>query len=88
MEFSVIQMERFIPVECFRKKGNRRGTRKFFSHLSRCTLAYKIAVDFQNVYRCNQCVFSVVDVLEHNCSPVGEKELSFVVGTCVFLLLS
>ena len=42
-----------------------------------------MADDFQNVYRCNVCLFSSVvlaDVLEHYCNPTGEKELSFVVG--------
>ena len=49
-----------------------------------------MVADFQNVYRCNVCVFSLVVfayVLEHSCNTVGEKELSFVVGTCVFFLL-
>ena len=39
-----------------------------------------------------QCVSllvgSVAEILEHYCNPVGEKELSFAVGTCVFLLLA
>ena len=38
-----------------------------------------------------QCVslsVVLVDVLEHICNPAGENELSFVVGTCVFLLLA
>ena len=43
----------------------------------------KMAADFQNVYRYNVCLCSSVvlaDVLEHNCKPVGENELRFVVG--------
>ena len=42
-----------------------------------------MAADFQNVYRYNVCLCSSVvsaDVLEHNCNPAGENELSFVVG--------
>ena len=49
---------------------------------------WKMAADFQNVYRYNVCLCSSVvlaDVLEHNCNPAGENELRFVVGTCVFL---
>ena len=49
-----------------------------------------MAADFQNVYRYNVCLCSSVvlaDVLEHNCNPAGENELSFVVGTCVFFYL-
>ena len=47
----------------------------------------------QNVYRYNVCLCSSVvlaHVLEYNCHPAGENELSlsFVVGTCVFLLLA
>lgn len=41
--------------------------------------------------RCSVYLFSLVvlaEVLEHNCSPAGEKELSFAVGTFVFLLLT
>ena len=51
---------------------------------------WKMAADFQNVYRYNVCLCSSVvlaDVLEHNCNPAGENELSFVVGTCVFFYL-
>ena len=47
-----------------------------------------MAADFQNVYRYYVCLCSSVvlaDVLEHNCNPAGENELSFLVGTCVFL---
>ena len=47
-----------------------------------------MAADFQNIYRYNVCLCSLVvlaDVLEHNCNPAGENELSFLVGTCVFL---
>ena len=49
-----------------------------------------MAADFQSVYLYNVflCLSVVlVDVLEHYCSPLGENELSFVVGTCFFLLL-
>ena len=49
-----------------------------------------MAADFQNVYQ-NACFFSSVvlaDVLEHNCNPAGEKELSFVVGPFCFLFVS
>ena len=49
---------------------------------------WKMAADFQNVYRYYVCLCSSVvlaDVLEHNCNPAGENELRFVVGTCVFL---
>ena len=109
-------MERFIPVECFRKKGNTFRGVPFFSllpefpeisvpfvHIYQCQAPHentsermlKMAADFQNVYRCNVCLFSSVvlaDVLGHNCNPAGEKQLSFAVsfvfGTCVFLLLS
>ena len=50
----------------------------------------KVAADFQNVYRynvyfCSSVVFA--DVFEHKCSPAGENKISFVVGTCVFLLV-
>ena len=41
------------------------------------------AADFQNIYRYNVCLCSSVvlaDVLEHNCNPAGENELSSVVG--------
>ena len=51
---------------------------------------WKMAADFQNVCRSNVCLCSSVvlaDVLEHNCNPAGENELSFVVGTCVFFSL-
>ena len=47
--------------------------------------------NFQNVYRYNVSLCpSVVlpDVSEHNSNPVGENELCFVVGTCVFLFFS
>ena len=49
----------------------------------------KMAADVRNVYRYNVTLCSSVvlaDVLEHNCNTVGENELRFVVGTCVFLL--
>ena len=49
---------------------------------------WKMAADFQNVYRYYVCLCSSVvlaDVLEHNCNPAGENKLRFVVGTCVFL---
>ena len=49
-----------------------------------------MAADFQNVYRYYVCLCSSVvlaDVLEHNCNPAGENELSFEVGTCFFLFL-
>ena len=49
---------------------------------------WKMAADFQNVYRYYVCLYSSVvlaDVLEHNCNPAGENELRFVVGTRVFL---
>ena len=49
---------------------------------------WKMAADFQNVYRYSVCLCSSVvlaDVLEHNCNPAGENELRFVVDTCVFL---
>ena len=49
---------------------------------------WKMAADFQNVYRYIVCLCSSVvlaDVLEHNGNPTGENELRFVVGTCVFL---
>ena len=49
---------------------------------------WKMAADFQNVYRYNVCLCSSVvlaDVSEHNSNPAGENELRFVVGTCVFL---
>ena len=41
-----------------------------------------MAADFQNVYHYNVCLCSLVhvvlaDVLELNCSPAGENELSF-----------
>ena len=47
-----------------------------------------MAADFQNIYRynvylCSSVVLAAV-VLEQNCNPAGENELSFVVGTCVF----
>ena len=51
---------------------------------------WKMAADFQNVHRYNACLCSsvvLVEVLEHNCNPAGENELSFVVGTCVFFYL-
>ena len=50
-----------------------------------------MAADSQNVYRYNVCLCSSVllaEVLEPYCNPAGENELSFVVGTCVFLLLA
>ena len=119
MEFTVIpgriQMERFIPVENYRKKGNNfRGISFFwllleFPEISvpfvhTCTSARLLAVilprknakhlndggRFPNVYHYNvfRCLSVVLaDVLEHYCSPVGENKLSFVVGTCFFLLL-
>ena len=49
-----------------------------------------MAVDFQNVYCYNVSFYSSVvlaDVLEHNCNPAGENELSFVVATGFFLFL-
>ena len=51
---------------------------------------WKMAADFQNVYRYNVSLCSSVvlaDVSEQNSNPAGENELRFVVGTCVFLLL-
>ena len=50
---------------------------------------WKMAEDFQNVYRYNVCLCSSIvlaDVSEYNCSTAGENELRFVVGTCAFLL--
>ena len=50
-----------------------------------------MAGDFKHVHRYNVCLCSSVvsaDVLGHNCNPAGENELSFVVGTCAFLLLA
>ena len=49
-----------------------------------------MAADFQNVYRYNVTLCSLVvlaDVSEHNSNPAGENELRFVVGTFVFLYL-
>ena len=46
--------------------------------------------DFQNVHHYNVCLCSSVvlaDVLEHNCNPAGENELSFVIGTFVLCFL-
>ena len=54
-------------------------------------LKLKTVADFQNAYRYNACLCSSVvlaDVLKHNCNPAGKNELSFVVDTCVFLLLA
>ena len=48
-----------------------------------------MAADFQNVYRCNVYLCSPVvlaDVLEQNCNPVSENELSFVIGSCTCVL--
>ena len=61
------------------------------SRRKRMLKTWKMAADFLNVYRCNGCLCSSVvlaDVLEHNCNPAGENELSFMFGTCVFLLLA
>ena len=67
MEFSVIpgriQIERFIPVDCFRKKGS---TLRSISY-------------FQNVYQYNVCLCpSVVlaDNLEHNCTTFMLKHMA------------
>ena len=98
MEFSVIprriEMERFILVENFRKKGNTFRGISFFSLLPEfpkiLLKIWKMAADFQNVYRYNVSLCSSVvlaDVWEHNNNPAGENELRLVVGTCVFLLL-
>ena len=49
-----------------------------------------MAADFQNIYRYNARLSSLVvlvDVLEHNCNPAGENELRFVLGTCFFFYL-
>ena len=78
-------------------------TKQPFVHTYKCQASYgntsekermlkiwKMAADFQNVYRYNASLCSSVvlaEVLEHYCKPVGENELSFVVVTCVFLLL-
>ena len=103
MEFSVIpwriKMERFIPVESFRKKVITFRGISFFSLLpefpkisvpflhslqcqalhrqqyfrERMLKIWKMAADFQNVYRYNVCLCSSVvlaDVLQHNCNPV------------------
>ena len=46
---------------------------------------------FTNVYRYNVSLCSSVvlaDVLEHNCNPAGENQLTFVVVTYVFRLLA
>ena len=99
-------MKRFIPVECFRKKGNTFRGIPFFSllpefpeisvpfvHTHQCQALSRsyfrermlkilnMAADFQNVYRCNVCLFSSVvlaDVLVSRCvtfvtllSPAG-----------------
>ena len=51
---------------------------------------WNMVADFQNVYRYSACLCSSVvlaDVLQHNCYPACENELSFVGGTCVFLLI-
>ena len=51
----------------------------------------KMLADFQNVYRYNVSLCSLVvlaDISEHNSNPAGENELRFVVGSCVFLLLA
>ena len=45
----------------------------------------------RQIYRYNVCFCSSVvlaDILEHKCNPAGENETSFVVGTCVLLLLA
>ena len=118
MEFSVIpgriQMERFIPVESFQKKGNTFQGISFFlllpefpkisvpfvhsnsARLFTVILLRKNAKDLKDGGRFPkrlslQCVslsVVLVDVLEHICNPAAENELSFVVGTCVFLLLA
>ena len=48
-----------------------------------------MAADFQNVYRCNVYLCSPVvlaDILEPNCNPVSENELSFVIGSCTSIM--
>ena len=48
---------------------------------------WKMAADFQNVYRYNVSLCSSVvlaDVSEHNSNPAGENELRYVGGTCFF----
>ena len=78
MEFSV------IPGRIQRNGSSR--WKVFFT-----VILSRMAADFRNVYRYNVCLcLSVVsaDVLEHNCNPAGKIELSFVVGTCVFVLLA
>ena len=50
-----------------------------------------MVADFQNVYRYSVCLCSSValaDVLEHNCNPTVEEQLSFVVCSCVFFYLN
>ena len=52
---------------------------------------WKMVVDFQSVYCYSVCLCALVvlaDVLEHNWNPAGEKQLSFVVCTCVFFYLN
>ena len=93
MEFSVIpgriQMERFIPVESFRKKGNTFRGISFFSLLPEFP---KISVPLLHSYSAR--LFTVIlprknskDLKDGGRSP-SENELRFVVGTCVFLLLA
>ena len=99
-------MERFIPVENFRKKGNSFRGISFFPLLPEFP---KISVPFVHSYSARlftvilprknakdltdggrfpkrlslQCVSLLVGSVgkEHNCSPAGENELSFLVGT-------
>ena len=99
-------MERFIPVENFRKKGNTFRGISFFPLLPEFP---KISVPFAHSYSARlftvilprknakdltdggrfpkrlslQCVSLLVGSVgkEHNCSPAGENELSFLVGT-------
>ena len=92
----------FLAGEIFSEKGNIFRGISFFSlfpefpEISTLTGARLLTVVLPRKngnWIDTVCVFTVVgsfvlaNVLEHNCNPVGENELSFVVVTFVYLLL-
>ena len=87
-------MERFIPVECFRKKGNTfEESGPSEKYLRKNNAKHLQGVRFPKLVSM-QCVSfligSVRGRLTTQLQPIaaGEKELSFVVGTYVFRLLA
>ena len=75
-----IQMERFIPVECFREKGNNFRGIPFSRFYRNSRIQADESLLFHTVRDVTAVLFSrllLTDFLQHHCSTQGEKDLSF-----------